>query len=43
VSDDSENFAAGAVRFQSAAAKFARRVESESGAGDIDFAGDSAA
>jgi len=42
VSDDSENFAAGAVRFQSAAAKFARRVESESGAGDIDFAGDSA-
>ena len=43
VSDDSEDFAAGAVGFQSAAAKFAGWVEAESGAGDIDFAGDAAA
>jgi hypothetical protein len=42
VSDDSENFAAGAMRFQSAATKFAHAVEAEGGAGDIDFAGDAA-
>ena len=43
MSNDSENFASRTVGFQSAAAKFARRVEAESGTGDIDFAGDSAA
>jgi len=42
VSHDSENFAAGAVCFQSAAAKDAMWPESESRAGDINFAGDAA-
>ena len=42
MSEDSENFAAGTVRFQSAAAKLAWRAESESCAGDINFAGDAA-
>ena len=43
MSDDSEHLTTRAVSFQSAAAKFAYPPESESCAGDIDFAGDAAA
>jgi|ERR1700756_1772084 len=42
MADDAEHFAARTVHFQSSAAKFAWAPESESCAGDINFAGDAA-